>query len=159
MVGDVNLFVQTNSYAAEASVMIAGISIFLLGTFASYAYLDYSDPQYRRRGFGREALSLLFGYGILHFLPIGHIGNGLPGTKLLNIDTYIVRIGLANIPSLRLFLNLGFCQVSVSDVFREATLELSGCSASQLYSQSLDVREAVSLFGPKIAPANGGSDR
>ena len=91
MVGDVNLFCSGDlwSCGAEISLMVA-------------------EKDYRRKGYGSEAVKLIMAYGI----------------KNLHIQTFTAKIGLDNIPSIKLFLNkLNFIQTDKSEVFNEVTLE------------------------------------
>jgi RimJ/RimL family protein N-acetyltransferase len=91
MVGDVNLFFNDpqDPRAAEIEVMIA-------------------EQDYRRRGFGREALSLMMSYGC----------------QDLGVTRFVAKVALKNEPSLRLFESLGFLCIGTSQVFQESHLEL-----------------------------------
>lgn len=91
MIGDVNLFFNVEDPSvAEIEVMIA-------------------EKVYRRKGLGREALSLMLAYG----------------TQELRVSGFIAKIALKNESSLRLFEALGFRWVRTSDVFQEAELQLT----------------------------------
>ena len=62
----------------------------------------------RRKGVAREALRMMMGYAVVE----------------LGVRRFRAKIGFDNAPSLALFSGLGYTEVSRSDVFREATLEL-----------------------------------
>ena len=67
-----------------------------------------AEPGSRGKGLGKEAVTAMMAYG----------------STSLGITTFVAKIGDANAPSLGLFASLGFQEVSRSDVFKEATLEL-----------------------------------
>jgi RimJ/RimL family protein N-acetyltransferase len=68
----------------------------------------------RRRGVAAEALRLLMAWAI----------------RNTGVQRFRAKIGFDNAPSLALFRKLGFAEVSRSEVFREATLELAAEGAS-----------------------------
>lgn len=63
----------------------------------------------RRKGIAREALRLMMSYAFYE----------------LGVKTFRAKIGFDNSASLALFRGLGYAEVSRSDMFREATMELS----------------------------------
>ncbi|KAK2077544.1 hypothetical protein QBZ16_004389 [Prototheca wickerhamii] len=67
-----------------------------------------AEPSRRRRGLAEEALTLMMTYAV----------------DTLNVSLFRAKIGEQNTPSLRLFHKLGFKEVSRSEYFKEATLEL-----------------------------------
>jgi RimJ/RimL family protein N-acetyltransferase len=68
----------------------------------------------RRRGVAAEALRLLMAWAILN----------------TGVQRFRAKIGVDNAPSLALFCKLGFAEVSRSEVFQEATLELAAEGAA-----------------------------
>ncbi|XP_064552664.1 alpha/beta-tubulin-N-acetyltransferase 9 [Drosophila montana] len=92
MVGDTNLFVrhdeESQQYVAEAEIMIAA-------------------PEARGKGYGREAMLLMFKYA----------QQQLPVTK------FEAKIDMDNAISLRLFERFQFSEVRRVEVFHEVTLE------------------------------------
>ncbi|XP_067633277.1 alpha/beta-tubulin-N-acetyltransferase 9 [Eurosta solidaginis] len=94
LVGDTNLFLKADEVSgdrlqiAEAEIMIA-------------------EPQARGKGYGWEAMLLLFKYA----------------QKNLNIRKYEAKIGIKNEKSLCMFEKMKFREVSRSAVFAEITLE------------------------------------
>ncbi|EDV27866.1 uncharacterized protein TRIADDRAFT_20514 [Trichoplax adhaerens] len=90
MIGDVNLFFNNpnDPHTAEIEIMIA-------------------KSEYRRKGFGSEALQAMMIYGITQ----------------LNTEKFVAKIGMDNTPSICLFNKLGFQQIDVSKVFEEVTLQ------------------------------------
>mmetsp|Transcript_16438 Transcript_16438/g.39022 ORF Transcript_16438/g.39022 Transcript_16438/m.39022 type:complete len:118 (-) Transcript_16438:244-597(-) len=90
MAGDTNLFnLNGPEGVAEIEVMIA-------------------EPKFRRRGLGREAVSIMIAYAV----------------QDLGVSKLQAKIGESNTPSQALFRSLGFREVSRSEVFREVTFEL-----------------------------------
>ncbi|XP_030573270.1 N-acetyltransferase 9-like protein [Drosophila novamexicana] len=92
MVGDTNLFVrhdeESQHYVAEAEIMIAA-------------------PEARGKGFGREAMLLMFKYAQQH----------------LPLNKFEAKIDMDNAMSLRLFESFQFAEVRRVEVFHEVTLE------------------------------------
>ncbi|XP_003743050.1 N-acetyltransferase 9-like protein [Galendromus occidentalis] len=94
MIGDINLFSQTNDRSgeerlfelAECSVMIA-------------------EESSRKKGFGREAMFLMLRFAI----------------DELASKSFVARIKTDNVGSQEMFLKMGFKKVSVSQVFQEIT--------------------------------------
>ena len=62
----------------------------------------------RRQGFGRESVIMMMYYGV----------------TFLSIERYVVKIGTANVASIKLFTSLGFQVQSHSSVFEETTFQL-----------------------------------
>lgn len=80
-----------------------------------------AEPSCRRNGLGKEALLTMMDYGITN----------------LGIQKYEAKIGCSNVASLTLFQKLGFTEVSVSEVFKEVTLEMQVThSVQQLLTQA-----------------------
>ncbi|KAI4471168.1 n-acetyltransferase 9 [Holotrichia oblita] len=90
MIGDTNLFFANpeSTLVAEAEIMIA-------------------EPDSRSKGYGFEAMMLMFLYGI----------------EKLNVKQYVVKITMDNNPSLQMFMRMGFVETSRSTIFQEITLE------------------------------------
>ncbi|KAH8395903.1 hypothetical protein KR215_010186 [Drosophila sulfurigaster] len=95
MVGDTNLFLrydddeeEGNQYVAEAEIMIAA-------------------TEARGKGYGREAMLLMFKYAQNH----------------LSVTKFEAKIDMDNQISLRLFENFQFVEVRRVEVFHEVTLE------------------------------------
>ncbi|EDV92771.1 N-acetyltransferase 9-like protein [Drosophila grimshawi] len=93
MVGDTNLFLRPDEetpthYVAEAEIMIA-------------------TSEARGKGFGREAMLLMFKYAHQH----------LPLTK------FEAKIDMDNVASLRLFKSFQFVETRRVEIFHEVTLE------------------------------------
>lgn len=106
-----------------------------------------ADSSRRRRGLAEEALTLMMTYAV-DTLVRGVAGErgryrsssevllqprGVPGLQqstlqntlpVQNVSLFRSKIGEQNTPSLRLFDKLGFKEVSRSEYFKEATLEL-----------------------------------
>ncbi|XP_067344640.1 N-acetyltransferase 9 isoform X1 [Channa argus] len=98
MVGDVNIFLTdpTDLSLAEIEIMIA-------------------EPSYRGKGIGKEVTCMMICY--VCYLP--------PGVTKLNIKKFQAKIGLDNQVSINMFKKLHFQEVSVCNVFKEVTLELT----------------------------------
>ncbi|KAG0273455.1 N-acetyltransferase 9 [Linnemannia exigua] len=134
MVGDVNLFFNDHDdpHAAEIEIMIAGkstqsylhfvIIVKLLNLF--YRQMQSGiQPSYRRKGMGLEALRMMMTYAYQSL-----------GTKRIT-----AKISTENKGSIQLFLTqLGFVQISYSQIFEEVTLE-RGLTAA---SKSEDTKDA-----------------
>ena len=69
-----------------------------------------AEPDFRRCGLAREALSLLIGYA--------------HSTLALSYDRFFARVGYDNAASLKLFKSLRFIEHKRVDVFREVELRL-----------------------------------
>eukprot|EP00192_Tetraselmis_astigmatica_P020060 CAMPEP_0117684706 /NCGR_PEP_ID=MMETSP0804-20121206/21271_1 /TAXON_ID=1074897 /ORGANISM="Tetraselmis astigmatica, Strain CCMP880" /LENGTH=184 /DNA_ID=CAMNT_0005495773 /DNA_START=11 /DNA_END=561 /DNA_ORIENTATION=+ len=67
-----------------------------------------AEASSRGKGLGREAVTMMMAYGATR----------------LSVETFVVKIGEANAPSLSLFGTLGFEEVSRSEVFKEVTMQL-----------------------------------
>ena len=102
MIGDVNLFFNTDKLEAELEIMIA-------------------DSTQRRRGLG-----LLASKAMMHFAH-----------KMLGTKIFVVKIGIANEGSIRLFKGLGFKQESFSEIFQEVTMKRVGDPLNVSYEQTL----------------------
>ncbi|KAG8931905.1 N-acetyltransferase 9 [Tulasnella sp. 417] len=101
MIGDVNLFFNRtadeeghDTLEVECEVMIA-------------------EPEYRGRGLGHAALSMLLSYASS---PVPD-GLGVPRS------CFVAKIGLENLPSRALFRKLGFRETKVVEVFSEVELK------------------------------------
>lgn len=68
-----------------------------------------AESHCRGKGLGEESVVTMMAFAVEKF----------------GIHTFNVKIGQSNVPSLNLFKKLGFEEVAVSDIFKEATLELS----------------------------------
>lgn len=112
MVGDVNLFFSDKD-TAEVEIMIAG-------KFNQRKKKEnWLEEKFRRRGIGKIALSMMLLYGkvLQHYLDC-------VGIDELLVQTFVVKIGMTNQPSLGLFNKVfGFTKVSESTVFQEVTLQ------------------------------------
>ncbi|XP_064007164.1 alpha/beta-tubulin-N-acetyltransferase 9 isoform X2 [Pogoniulus pusillus] len=91
MVGDVNLFLTNpeDPTLAEVEIMIA-------------------EPDYRGRGFGKEATLMMMSYGV----------------RNLGITKFEAKIGQENEASICMFKKLHFKEIAVNRVFQEVTLRL-----------------------------------
>ncbi|KAG8965126.1 N-acetyltransferase 9 [Tulasnella sp. 408] len=111
MIGDVNLFFNrtageegNDALEVECEVMIAGELL---------PFHDRSQPEYRGKGSGHAALSMLLSYASL---PVPD-GLGVPRS------CFIAKIGLENLPSRSLFRKLGFRETKVVEVFNQVELK------------------------------------
>lgn len=89
--------------------MIGDTNLFFAGeegTLVAEAEIMIAEPWARGRKCGWMAMLLMLLYGITH----------------LNVKQYVVKIGLHNDKSIRMFTNMGFVQTSVSEVFKEITM-------------------------------------
>ncbi|KFV12956.1 N-acetyltransferase 9, partial [Tauraco erythrolophus] len=77
-------------------------------TECSLLWLSFSEPNYRGRGFGKEATLMMMSYGV---------------TKL-GITKFEAKIGQENEASICMFKKLHFKEVAVNSVFQEVTLRL-----------------------------------
>ncbi|KAG0208210.1 N-acetyltransferase 9 [Mortierella sp. GBA30] len=125
MVGDVNLFFNDHDdpHSAEIEIMIAGGFTHLISSGypsklkhdekkstnkKSYDEKNLSEPSYRRKGMGLEAIRMMITYAYESL-----------GTKRIT-----AKISTENEGSIQLFLNqLGFVQIGYSQIFAEVTLE------------------------------------
>ncbi|XP_077297749.1 microtubule-associated Nat9 [Arctopsyche grandis] len=88
MIGDTNLFISADDPAkAEVEIMVA-------------------EPSARKKGFGREATTMMMLYGI----------------ENLRLKTFEVKISLDNTISINMFKQFDFREEAVSQVFHEVTL-------------------------------------
>ncbi|KIO24786.1 hypothetical protein M407DRAFT_15364 [Tulasnella calospora MUT 4182] len=101
MIGDVNLFFNrtadeegNDALEVECEVMIA-------------------EPEYRGKGLGHAALSMLLSYASL---PVPD-GLGVP------TSCFVAKVGLENLPSRALFRKLGFKETKVVEIFNEVELK------------------------------------
>ncbi|KAM6896972.1 alpha/beta-tubulin-N-acetyltransferase 9 [Xenentodon cancila] len=102
--------------------MVGDVNIFLTDpTEPSLAELEVmiAEQSYRGRGIGKEVTRMMMCYGL----------------NKLGIKRFQAKIGLDNQVSVSMFKKLHFKEVSVSDVFREVTLELSVNEAVRLKLQ------------------------
>ncbi|CAH3037067.1 unnamed protein product [Porites lobata] len=101
----------------ETECMAGDVNLFLDDSRRDVAEIEImiAEPSCRRNGFGKEAL-----------LTMMHYGN-----TTLGIQKYEAKIGCSNDASLRLFNKIGFTEVSVSEVFKEVTLEMNVTEAVQ----------------------------
>lgn len=99
MVGDTNLFLRTDEEEEQAE----GTSQQIIAE----AEIMIASPEARGKGFGREAMLLMFKYAYVH----------LPVTK------FEAKIDMENSVSLRLFDSFQFNEVRRVEVFHEVTLE------------------------------------
>ncbi|KAL3877129.1 hypothetical protein ACJMK2_034882 [Sinanodonta woodiana] len=81
-----------------------------------------AETSARGKGLGKEALLHMMRYGMV----------------MLNVSRYTAKIGFSNLPSLNMFHNIGFKEVSRSEVFQEVTLELhlDGQTRQELLSKT-----------------------
>nr|XP_015818326.2 N-acetyltransferase 9 [Nothobranchius furzeri] len=96
----------------EEQCMLGDVNIFLTDpTDLSLAELEVmiAEPSYRGKGIGKEVTLMMMHYGI---------------TKL-GVKRFEAKIGLDNQVSIAMFKKLHFQQVSVCNVFKEVTLELT----------------------------------
>jgi len=94
----------------EIGCMAGDVNLFLNDSHQDIAEIEImiAEASCRRNGLGKEALLTMMNYGV---------------TKL-GIQKYEAKIGCGNGASLTLFHKLGFTEVSVSEVFKEVTLEM-----------------------------------
>lgn len=83
-----------------------------------------AEKNMRGQGLGREAVQTMMYYGY----------------KILNVQTYTVKIGYSNNASINMFKKLGFTEVSRTDVFEEITFSLD-CCTDNFKTKILDVVE------------------
>ncbi|XP_017289427.1 N-acetyltransferase 9 [Kryptolebias marmoratus] len=96
----------------EEQCMVGDVNIFLTDpTDLSVAELEImiAEPTYRGRGIGKEVTSIMMCYGVTKF----------------GVRKFQVKIGVDNQVSVSMFKKLHFREVSVCDVFKEVTLELT----------------------------------
>ncbi|GLH03067.1 hypothetical protein R5R35_007740 [Gryllus longicercus] len=91
----------------EIHAMIGDTNLFLLGNDVAEAEIMIAEAFARGKGRGKEAMLLMLKYGC----------------DKLCIKKYIAKIGTNNSRSITMFQNMGFIQVSESNVFKEVTLE------------------------------------
>ncbi|XP_038633181.1 N-acetyltransferase 9 isoform X1 [Scyliorhinus canicula] len=119
----------SGSYTEE-DCMVGDVNLFLTdaedSTMAEIEIM-IAEPSYRGMGFGKEATMMMMYYGM---------------TKL-GIKTFQAKIDLENTISIAMFQNFHFKEVSVSDVFQEATLLLTidSCRRKWLIKQMNHVEE------------------
>eukprot|EP00051_Salpingoeca_urceolata_P006524 m.86190 g.86190 ORF g.86190 m.86190 type:complete len:279 (+) comp14867_c0_seq2:145-981(+) len=110
---------------AEVAAMAGDVNLFFNDPddpHAAEVEVMVAEPTCRRRGFGRESVALILHYAWMH----------------LGMRRFVVKIGMANAPSLSLFEQLGFAKVSESAAFREVTLECSAEPQSERCGGSKD---------------------
>uniref|UniRef100_A0A1A7WYU8 Alpha/beta-tubulin-N-acetyltransferase 9 n=1 Tax=Iconisemion striatum TaxID=60296 RepID=A0A1A7WYU8_9TELE len=96
----------------EEQCMLGDVNIFLTDpTDLSLAELEVmiAEPSYRGKGIGKEVTLMMMHYGI----------------SKLGVKRFEAKIGLDNQVSIAMFKKLHFQQVSVCNVFKEVTLELT----------------------------------
>lgn len=76
------------------------------GCICAEAEIMIAEPWARGRKCGWEAMLLMLLYGITH----------------LQVKQYIVKVSYQNNISIRMFNNMGFTEISKSDVFQEITM-------------------------------------
>ncbi|GCB79641.1 alpha/beta-tubulin-N-acetyltransferase 9 isoform X2 [Scyliorhinus torazame] len=119
----------SGSYTEE-DCMVGDVNLFLTdpedSTMAEIEIM-IAEPSYRGMGFGKETTMMMMYYGM---------------TKL-GIKTFQAKINLENTISIAMFQNFHFKEVSVSDVFQEATLWLTidSCKRKWLIKQMKHVEE------------------
>lgn len=94
----------------EIECMAGDVNLFFDDSQQEVAEIEImiAEPSCRRCGLGREALLAMMNYGV----------------TCLGVKKYVAKIGCGNEPSLALFRKLGFVEISVSEVFKEVTLEM-----------------------------------
>ncbi|KAM4525688.1 alpha/beta-tubulin-N-acetyltransferase 9 [Fundulus diaphanus] len=96
----------------EEQCMVGDVNIFLTDPLdPSLAELEVmiAEPSYRGRGIGKEVTRMMMGYGVAK----------------LGVGRFQAKIGLDNQVSISMFKKLRFQEVSVCNVFKEVTLELT----------------------------------
>jgi hypothetical protein len=148
MAGDVNLFVSerhqeddeseqhaTPAIDAELEVMIAGETekpVLCSSSDVSLAQytivLSSSESEWRKKGLALEALSLLMHYASNYPTPTPPSATPSnatsPSSKYLPLPSgaFLVKIGVENEPSIRLFERLGFQEVKRSTIWNEVEM-------------------------------------
>jgi len=128
MIGDVNMFFKDEG-EVECEIMIA-------------------ERDYRRKGYGLEALRLLFRYATdqTTFSSSSSLPVPTPFSPRLPVNpALVVRVGASNRPSIALFHKLGFSVSKHVEVFDEVEMKFAWDSNS---SQHLDVDKWVSSWTP-----------
>ncbi|XP_028823011.1 alpha/beta-tubulin-N-acetyltransferase 9 isoform X1 [Denticeps clupeoides] len=123
----------------EEDCMVGDVNIFLTDPQEpSLAELEImiAEPGYRGRGLGKEVTRMMMCYGVAK----------------LGIRKFQAKIGLDNIISIAMFKKFHFQELSVSEVFREITLEMTvdddvrttllGTLTEEEYESSRDGRRA-----------------
>ncbi|XP_078081415.1 alpha/beta-tubulin-N-acetyltransferase 9 [Mustelus asterias] len=114
----------------EEDCMVGDVNLFLTDpedrTMAEIEIM-IAEPSYRGMGFGKEATMMMMYYGV---------------TKL-GIKKFQAKINLENTISIAMFQNFHFKEVSISDVFQEATfcLTVDSCRRKWLIEQMNHVEE------------------
>ncbi|GLH03069.1 N-acetyltransferase 9-like protein [Gryllus bimaculatus] len=98
---------QETWHIDDDNAMIGDTNLFLLGNDVAEAEIMIAEAFARGKGRGKEAMLLMLKYGC----------------DKLCIKKYIAKIGTNNSRSITMFQNMGFIQVSESNVFKEVTLE------------------------------------
>ncbi|KNC73566.1 hypothetical protein SARC_13877 [Sphaeroforma arctica JP610] len=91
------------------SSMIGDVNVFLINhndQKAAEVEVMIAEPEARGKGYGREAIRMMLAYAY----------------RELGLTYFVVKIGLANTTSARLFKSLLFVQESVSEAFQEVTM-------------------------------------
>lgn len=142
MAGDVNLFLSerhndeddantkrgqaASAFDAELEVMIAGEKGKVTGMICLTKIDLFSEPHWRQKGLAAEALSLLIHYASTS--PTPDAGSSqLPTSSAylpLPSDSFLVKVGFDNHPSIRLFEKLGFKEFKRSEVWKEVEMRL-----------------------------------
>lgn len=127
---------QQSWFQDENKCMAGDVNLFFEDSQREVAEIEImiAEPSCRRRGLGREALLTMMNYGVTS----------------LGVQKYTAKIGCGNEPSLTLFHKLGFTEVSVSEVFKEITLEMrvSQSVQEQLTQATSHIRHHKYLFRP-----------
>ncbi|KAJ8983490.1 hypothetical protein NQ317_014950 [Molorchus minor] len=93
---------------SEVEAMIGDTNLFFANAddrICAEAEIMIAENWARRRKCGWEAMLLMFVYSI----------------EYLNVKQYIVKISYVNVASINMFKNMGFTELSRSDVFKEIT--------------------------------------
>ncbi|KAK7506742.1 hypothetical protein BaRGS_00002217 [Batillaria attramentaria] len=94
----------------ETGAMVGDVNLFFTDEDRHSAETEImiAEQSARGKGCGKEALCSIMRYGV----------------EVLSVTKFIAKIGLDNLPSIRLFFQLGFRETSRSEVFKESTMEL-----------------------------------
>lgn len=92
---------------SEIDAMIGDTNLFFLENDVAEAEIMIAESSFQGKGRGREAMLIMLKYGI----------------DTLYVKEYIVKIGIHNTKSIKMFQNMGFTEVSKSEVFKEISME------------------------------------
>ncbi|KAF6024996.1 NAT9 [Bugula neritina] len=107
----------------EISAMVGDVNLFfndLDNIHCAELEIMVAEMGARGKGIGKQATLAIMNYGVL----------------TLGVDTFIVKIGYQNTPSIELFKKLGFQEISRSEAFQEITFQLSITEDKKLDIQS-----------------------